>query len=76
MSKGSLSDVQEACYKELERLMGCKGSSQELECEIARAGAVVSLAGVMIDNANTMVRALQIADEAMSGKLELPEAVR
>ena len=66
--------LQAAFMRELDRLEGCE-SPEEIEREISRAQAIVSVGGVAIENANTILRAAKVKDEFANRASTLPKAL-
>lgn len=56
---GNLKQLNDALFRELERIEACE-TDDEIEAEARRAREVSRLAGNIIDNANTAVRAAQL----------------
>lgn len=59
----SLMDLNDRIFAELDRLEQAEG--EELDHEIERAKAISSMCGRAIENANTILRAVQAREDAM-----------
>lgn len=68
-----LGNLQDFLFGELNNLMGVDASDPDaLEREVTRASAVASLAGVAIDNANTVLRVVQVRDALQDRTRKMP----
>lgn len=65
-----LGALQEHFFAELERLG--KASPEELEQEVMRADAIVSVGKVAVENANTAIKATYLADGFVKTETRLP----
>lgn len=65
-----LGALQEHFFAELERLG--KASTEELEQEVMRADAIVSVGKVAVENANTAIKATYLADGFVKTETRLP----
>ena len=65
-----LGALQEHFFSELERLG--KASPEELEQEVMRADAIVSVGKVAVENANTAIKATYLADGFVKTETRLP----
>lgn len=69
--RNNLGDLAVALFGELDRLDACE-TAEEIENEVKRAKAVESLAGKIIENANTVIKAVQLkaaAEDATVGTI-------
>lgn len=65
--KANLGTLNDILFAEMRQLMALKMDDSELvERELDRADAVVKLAGATIDNANTVLKAVQAQDSLMA----------
>lgn len=71
----NLNDLNRLLFDQLERLSvpGLKGD--ELMDEIQRTEAVTKVSGQIIGNANTLLKALQLKENAMDANMQLPELI-
>lgn len=71
----NLNDLNRILFDQLERLSvpGLKGD--ELMDEIQRTEAVTKVSGQIIGNANTLLKALQLKENAMDANMQLPELI-
>lgn len=71
----NLNDLNRLLFDQLERLSvpGLKGD--ELMDEIQRTEAVTKVSGQIIGNANTLLKALQLKENAMDTNMQLPELI-
>ena len=58
--KNKMTDLNNHLFLQLEKLLDSDLSDDELKKEIARAGAVSSIAANIIQNANTAIKAMSI----------------
>ena len=58
--KNKMTDLNNHLFSQLEKLLDPDLSDDELKKEIARAGAVSSIAANIIQNANTAIKAMSI----------------
>lgn len=65
-----LGALQEHFFAELERLG--KAAPEELEQEVMRADAIVSVGKVAVENANTSIKATYLADGFVKTETRLP----
>lgn len=66
-----LSSLQGHLFAELDRLSG-EMTPDELEAEVRRADAIVSVAKVAVENANTAIKATYLADGFVKTESRLP----
>lgn len=71
-TKNTLGDLTNHLFAQLERLDDEDLTPEELEREISRSKAVTDVAEQVISTANTMLRAIQVKDGAMDGKMKIP----
>lgn len=71
MSK-NLMDLNDALFKQLDRLDKKELSSEELEQEIKRANAITNIAGVIVNNANLLLKAQKVKDDSFRADTKLP----
>lgn len=71
-TRNTLGDLTNHLFAQLERLDDEELTPEELEREISRSKAVTGVAEQVISTANTMLRAIQIKDGAMDGKMKIP----
>lgn len=65
--KANLGTLNDILFAEMRQLMALPMDDSELvERELDRADAVVKLAGATIDNANTVLKAVQVQDGLMA----------
>ncbi len=71
----NLNELNRLLFDQLERLSvpGLKGD--ELMDEIQRTEAVTKVSGQIIGNANTLLKALQLKENAMDANMQLPELI-
>lgn len=70
MSK-NLMDLNDALFEQLDRL-DKKLSPEELEQEIKRANAITNIAGVIVNNANLLLKAQKVKDDSFRADTKLP----
>lgn len=70
MSK-NLIDLNDALFEQLDRL-DKKLSPEELEQEIKRANAITNIAGVIVNNANLLLKAQKVKDDSFRADTKLP----
>lgn len=75
MSK-NLSDLNNILFNQLERLSAPDLEGEKLNEEIQRTEAVVKVSGQIIGNANVVLQALKLKDNAMDAGLKLPELLQ
>lgn len=68
--RNTLGDLSNLMFEQLERLNAAE--PEELEGEIDRARAMSEVGKTIIDNSNTMLRAMQFKDTAMAANAHLP----
>lgn len=71
MSK-NLMDLNDVLFKQLDRLDKKGLSQEELEKEIKRANAITNIAGVIVNNANLLLKAQKIKDDSFRADTKLP----
>lgn len=72
----NLNDLNNLLFKQLERLSDPELEDERLTAEIQRTEAVVKMSSQIIGNANTMLNALKLKNEAMDATLQLPPMLR
>lgn len=71
-TRNTLGDLTNHLFAQLERLDDDELTPEELEREIARSKAVTAVAEQVISTASTMLRAIQVKDGAIDGKMKIP----
>ncbi len=71
--KGSLQDLNNFMFQELERLSQNDLTGDELKAEIGRANAMTRVAERVIAGADIVMKALKMKDDAMSADFKLPK---
>ena len=71
-TRNTLGDLTNHLFAQLERLDDESLTPEELEREIARSKAVTAVAEQVISTAGTMLRAIQVKDGAIDGKMKIP----
>lgn len=66
--KNDLGELAAALFGELDRLDACR-TAEEIEREVMRARAVKDIAATVIDNANTVISAVRLRQQAEDGQL-------
>ena len=72
-TKNKLTDLNNLLFEQLERLNDESLKGEALQEEIARANSVTRISQNIISNANTMLRAAELADERMDINNKTPE---
>lgn len=74
MVKNTLGDLNNFLFVQLERLDNPEMSSEELQQEIQRSKAIVSVSSQIISNANTVLEAQRFVSETIGrSKVEVPK---
>lgn len=63
--KNTLHDLNNHLFAQLERLSEEELSVEELSKEISRTGAIVNVASQIIDNANTVMKAVALKENGL-----------
>lgn len=71
--QNTLKDLNNHLFAQLERLGDEEMSQEKLNVEVARSEAVVKIASTIIDNANTVLRAVKLKEEGLNADLQLPK---
>lgn len=72
--KNTLADLNNYLFEAIERIDDDNLSDDQLDKEIRRADAVTKIAGTIISNANTQLRAVEHMDEyGYQGERAMPE---
>ena len=74
MVKNTLGDLNNFLFVQLERLDNPEMSNEELQQEIQRSKAIVSVSSQIISNANTVLEAQRFVSETIGrSKVEVPK---
>lgn len=71
--QNTLKDLNNHLFAQLERLGDEEMTQEKLNVEVARSEAVVKIASTIIDNANTVLRAVKLKEEGLNADLQLPK---
>ena len=71
--QNTLKDLNNHLFAQLERLGDEDLSQEKLNREVARSEAVGKIASTIIDNANTVLRAVKLKEEGLNADLQLPK---
>lgn len=71
--KNSLGDLNNHLFCQLERLNDDELTGDKLKEEIDRSKAMASIAGSIIANANTVLRAKQLYEDELRGVADMPK---
>ena len=70
--QNTLKDLDNHLFAQLERLDDQEMTQEKLNAEVARSEAVVKIASTIIDNTNTVLRAVKLKEEGLNADLQLP----
>lgn len=71
--KNTLTDLNNFLFAQLERLDNEELSKEDLTLEINRAGAISKVASQVIQNSNTVLKAMKFADEKNDIDRKMPK---
>ena len=71
--KNTLSDLNNHLFAQLERLGDEELSGEELEKEVKRAESITKIARVVIENSNTVLKAIELKSNALYADVVLPK---
>lgn len=69
--KNKLTDLNDHLFAQLERLSDESLSAEQIEQEVVRAGAVVSVADKIVANANVQLKAIELM-ASHAGRVKVP----
>lgn len=72
MTKGTLMDLNDHLFAQLERLGDASLSEEAMKSEIERARAVTGVAQQVIASANTALRTVELKDRLAGGGSDMP----
>lgn len=75
MAENRLTDLNNALFKELNRLDQCDIKSDEMQQEITRAKAITDVGNTIINNANTVIKATETYSEWTNANVKLPQMI-
>ena len=71
--KNTLSDLNNHLFAQLERLGDEELSGEELEKEVKRAESITKIARVVIENSNTVLKAIELKSNVLDADVVLPK---
>ena len=71
--KNTLADLNNHLFAQLERLGDEELSGEELEKEVKRAESITKIARVVIENSNTVLKAIELKSNAIDADVVLPK---
>ncbi|MEG0322902.1 MAG: hypothetical protein RSB16_02895 [Raoultibacter sp.] len=72
MTKNKMTDLNDHLFMQLERLTDESLTVEELDIEITRSREVTKLSKVIVDNANTVLKAAEFRDSMLDANAPLP----
>lgn len=75
MASNNLQDLNDMLFNQLVRLDNENLTSDELKIEQERAKAMVNVGTVIVNNANTVLKAEQIYDQRLGNDLKMPRMI-
>lgn len=73
MTKNTLGDLNNHLFEQMERLNDDSLSVEELDHELKRADAMSKIATNVVNNANTILKAQQVYDNALDANARKPK---
>lgn len=73
MTRNTLGDLNNHLFEQLERLNDDELDGEQLEKELKRADAMSKIAANVVNNANTILKAQKVYDDAVDANVRKPK---